>query len=48
MEQSTETEPTNKYAPKPKVGSNPTVKAPGNKVTTVGLGKLQVIHATHG
>lgn len=34
-------EPTNKYAPKPKIGK-PTVGVP-NRVETVGLGNLKVI-----
>ena len=35
-------EKENKYAPKMKVGK-PTISAPGQKVTTVGLGNLKVI-----
>ena len=35
-------EKPNKYAPKMKVGK-PTISAPGQKVTTVGLGNLKVI-----
>lgn len=35
----------NKYAPKPKIGA-PVLGRPANFVETVGLGKLQVIHAT--
>ena len=35
-----------RYLPIMKVGQNPTVKGPTKSVTTVGLGKLQVI--THG
>lgn len=34
----------NKYAPKPKVGAEKTVSAPGMKVTKVGLGHLVVEH----
>ena len=37
-----EKERPNKYAPKMKVGK-PTISAPGKKVTTVGLGNLEVI-----
>jgi hypothetical protein len=37
--------PTNKYAPKEKVGTA-TLGRSSNFVTTVGLGNLQVIHAT--
>ena len=43
QETAKETEPkTNKYAPKPRIGSQKTVSAPGKKVTTVGLGNLTV------
>lgn len=39
------TTPTNKYAPKPKIGK-PSIGKPSGYVETVGLGKLQVITAT--
>ena len=37
-----EKERPNKYAPKMRVGK-PTISTPGKKVTTVGLGNLEVI-----
>jgi len=37
--------PTNKYAPKEKIGTATLGRSP-NYVTSIGLGKLQVIHAT--
>ncbi len=39
-----ETPEPNKYAPKEKIGT-PTLGRPTNYVTTVGLGKLEVVHA---
>jgi hypothetical protein len=43
--QQVEETPTNKYAPKEKIGTATLGRSP-NYVTAVGLGKLQVIHAT--
>lgn len=43
--QQVEETPTNKYAPKAKIGTATLGRSP-NYVTSVGLGKLQVIHAT--
>ena len=37
-------EPTNKYAPKERIGANKPIKRPGAKVTKVGLGNLTVVH----
>lgn len=37
--------PTNKYAPKEKIGTAKLGRS-SNYVTSIGLGKLQVIHAT--
>ena len=37
--------PTNKYAPKEKIGTAK-LGSPSNYVTSIGIGNLQVIHAT--